>query len=620
MTRRRPSWGADDAGAIALMFAILLTCMCIVVGIVVDIGMLRVDRRIDRSASDMGAVSGAASLNTLDPNSPGNACRTAFDYVKANLPDTSGMSVVLPGCVSLNGSCVVGSSPAKTATGTIGPYTVAITYPVPDANPAMTQPDVLPAGTPPQTTVTATDGTSCQRLAVQVTRKRGFGFAVVVGLKGSSTTVHSVARSEIAGFGNVLAPLVALDPTSCNDIVASGQGGITVLANQDDPANTYPGAIAADSDAMGGSSPNDCTVGNSYVYFAGGSGNSPNGYIHALATSDGKAAAMYSYAMIGPGYGLAYQPGATAGCSPTATSMAASIDLCPQPQALSQRITRNPWDQRYNCKTSNGCSGKPPYIDNLVASLGGAAVPAGFVSYPKPTSSNKFCGGGNQPDFTPDPGDTLIYINCASWKITANYAFPAGVTIVTKGEIQINGSGCLVIGTTAAGPLCSSPPTATGSSVNATADSTVFIRGKGDLTRDSGASFYAFRTFVYQTGTAADTSGRLNVKASGSGNLYWTAPTGAVSWGDFSALAYWSETGANDNSPMFIGGQAGLYLAGIMFMPNAKFEFHGDGGEAQIRAQFVANRLLSSGQGNLDLTPDKTRMLPVPIIGVHLIR
>jgi Flp pilus assembly protein TadG len=616
----------DDTGAYAVLYAVLVTLLCMIVAIVVDLGMLRTDRRSEKSASDNAAVAGAFYINLLDPNSPADACFNAFDYVRANLTD-DGNTFVRPNCAVLNGACTpdvagLAGSPERHATGTAGRYIVAITYPVSD-NSVLMHADVAP-GTGPQILDLARDGNSCQRIAVEVLGKRSFVFALVNRFKSGTTNVHSVARSEVVGTGSVVAPLVTLDPVSCTTLEVTGQGGVTVLANNDDPLNTYPGGIAVDSNGSAGSGPHDCTGGGGNRYTMDAS-DGPNGFIHAESTSDGKPPSIYSYALAGSFAGKSYEPSDVTACTSTTSPIPTSVDLCPKPVAIGQRITRSPWDLRYNCTVPNPtCSA--PYINNLVANLGGAGAPVAngpWTELPNPAwttgDKKKFCGetGGQTAQAFPTGN---YYITCSTLSMKVNYSFGPGSTLVLAGGLSVESTGgCFALGVSAAqrDPLCAGTlaPTA----VPSPADSIIYVRNKADVVRQAQASLFLFHTLVYQTGGAGDAHGIVNIN-SGNGALYWTAPLGAGVWGDFEDLAYWNEAAATDSNPFFIGGQAGLYLEGTMFMPNAVFEFHGDGGERQISAQFVAWRLLSSGQANLDMKPDKNRQLPVPIVGVHLIR
>jgi len=86
--------------------------------------------------------------------------------------------------------------------------------------------------------------------------------------------------------------------------------------------------------------------------------------------------------------------------------------------------------------------------------------------------------------------------------------------------------------------------------------------------------------------------------------------------GNFDKLALWSESSAGHS----IGGQASLSLDGVFFTPNATMTFTGQGSFDQVRAQFIANKLVMSGQGELIMQPDPSRVVLIPIVGARLIR
>ena len=113
------------------------------------------------------------------------------------------------------------------------------------------------------------------------------------------------------------------------------------------------------------------------------------------------------------------------------------------------------------------------------------------------------------------------------------------------------------------------------------------------------------RTFVFLA------NGRVSLGA-GSGPVQWVAPFG----GSFEDLALWSESSSTHS----IGGQANLTLDGVFFMPNAQFNFTGQGQQYQVNAQFISLRLDMSGQGILRMQPDPDRVVLIPLFGVRLIR
>ena len=79
-TKRSVNPFHDDAGAIALVVAILAVALIGLAAIVVDVGMVFAERRSMQTAADSAALAGVQDL----PTNPGNARTTADSFVSAN--------------------------------------------------------------------------------------------------------------------------------------------------------------------------------------------------------------------------------------------------------------------------------------------------------------------------------------------------------------------------------------------------------------------------------------------------------------------------------------------------------------------------------------------------------
>lgn len=586
----------DDAGVFAVLYALLVVMLCVVAALVVDIGGLRMDRRYEREASDAAVTAGAAYLNPGDPASAMDACRNAFEYARQNLND-AGTTFTMPDCAALMGQCTA-STLEHSVSGTAGRYTITITYPVRDGS-SLLHPDVAPGfATADQPANSSYDGTACQRLSVAVAGRRDFILASVNGFKGTTTSVHSVARTDVVGSRPVLAPLVILDPYHCNTLTTSGQGDLEVLNNVN-----YPGIIAVDSDGTKDGNPLKCDNPNAWVIDSMGT---TNGRILAFPGADGSAAAIYSYALLGSRADRAYDPSQVLGCTPAAPATG-TAKVCPKPTALGERITRKPWDDRYGAWIAGQ---RALYASTTLNAASGWTV----------VSGNKDCGTGGQTD---QIYSGKIFLNCSTFTAKANIGFAAGSTVVFAGSVNV--TGCLAFNTTAATPAAACDQTTTPTS---TSDMVVYLRagdGHGNLTKTAQGTFVAPRTTIIQTGDDSTTNeGRFDLGA-GSGRIYWTPASDAAS--PAHGLSYWSEgrsyphDGDPSNlAPHSLGGQANVTMVGVMFMPNAQVEIGGASGLNQIDAQFVAYRLDYNGQGTLLMKPDPGNMLSIPIVGVHLIR
>ena len=573
----------SEAGATLVIVAASLLMLFGIAALAVDLSALRYDIRADRLASDAAATAGASLIDPFAGSEADDACSVAWQYMLANLED-EGTTVSAPSCVTFAGSCLPGA--ARQATGFAGPYTVTITHPVPDDDALMTG----------QAINTEIDGGACQRLGVTVQRLRDYEFAKVMGFDSGTTTVSSVARiAPGVGSGEVV-PLLLLEPTSCNALFTSGQGGITVSYFED-----TPGLMVVDSDGSGGTGSNSCTTGGRYTIDAQGT---TNGWIRAVPTPEGIPSAILSFARSGKASAnpsKSYDPGdlttPAVGVDPSDPAVS-WFRLYPRPEAIARRITRAPIDWRYNCKASypeypltmtsiggvpiDPCPDPPaPHIDNLVGAYGGNISPSGIIQ--TWTDSHDCAVAG---DVTVS-GDW--YVDCPGGFIVNGFTvtFNDG-DAVFDGDIDIRSSGSLVFNP--------SPSN----------DHVIFLREGGDLLKRAQSSIFLHQTFVLLEDGLIDLVG-------GVGGLTWTAPLG----GNFEDLALWAE------APLIfqIGGQAGNTLTGTFFTPMSNpFTLTGQAGQFQTDAQFLTRRLEVGGQGEVRMHPDPNRQTLIPIREVRLIR
>lgn len=570
---------AAERGATVILVAASLLMLFGVAALAVDLSAMRSDIRADRLAADAAATAGAAHINPFAGSQADEACEVAWDYLLINLGD-EGASTTPPGCATFAGTCDPGT--ARQTTATAGPYSVVITHPVPDNHALMGS----------QAIHVDIDGAACQRLGVQVQRLRDFSFAPVISAESSSTTVSAVARIGAGVGAGEVVPLLVLEPTSCNSLYASGQGGITVEWYQDSP-----GLIVVDSDANGGTGSNACSA-NRYAIDASGT---TQGWIRALGVPapDNIPSAILSYALSGrPGTNpaRAYDP---ADVTSPATGIdpgdpaASAFRLYPEPVPVSRRITRAPIDWRYNCKSSyptylgsvtiDPCpSPTAPHIDALVGAYGSNIAPAGFQTWTATSGQNCMVNAAITVS-----GDW--YVDCPGGFIVQDVSVTFnGGNVVFEGDVDIRSSGSLRV------------------NPGGGADRIVYIRNDGDLLKRAQSSIVFDRTLVFMENGYVDLVG-------GTGGLTWTAPLA----GNFEDLALWAEADAEFQ----IGGQAGNTLTGTFFTPLSNpFSLTGQGGQFQTDAQFLTRRLEVKGQGEVRMRPDPTRQTLIPIREVRLIR
>lgn len=567
-----------DRGAAIVLLAFTLLLLMGVASIAVDLAAVRYDLRAAQLASDAAATAGAVHINPVSGSDAEVACQVAWDYLLENIED-EGTPTTLPNCSTFSGAC---PATARTTTATSGPYSFVITHPVPDT-------DELMSG---QAISDDIDGAACQRLGVSVERTRGYTFARVLGFDSATPEARSVARIAVRPGEGEVVPLLLLEPISCNALVASGQGAVTVSY-----FNDVPGIIAVDSDGSKTSNPNQC--GNNR-YTINANNNSLN-WIRAIPVPgpDPISSAILSYALSGASTAVAtsaYDPGDPLGAGdPTSDPPETWFRLYPQPTPTTRRITRAPIDWRYNCQASyadylgivevDGCIGSdPPHIDNLrdPSQYGGSGMPTGFFqrwtdSYPC-TVTGPINESGNW--LMDCPGGFVVQDGVVTLE-DGDLVFDGGVEVRSFGELHIN-------------------PTPS-------ADHIVFLRG-GDLVKGAQSTLTMEQIFVYLHSGVVDLGG-----GAGADSLIWTAPLA----GNFEDLALWAE------APLVfqIGGQSGNSLTGTFFTPLADpFTLTGQGGQFQTQAQFLTRRLEVKGQGEVRMTPDPDRSTRIPLRGVLLIR
>ena len=620
-----------DDGAYAILFALLLTVIIGVVAIVVDIGLLRHDRRFDKLATDSAVIAGATRLGQQVNASPRAACQSTWNYLVQNLAatGTSPCGVFLaPGDAGYSACPASATNASGTLTGSGGTYDVTITWPVFDTDPLMA-PDIRPAASTLTQTVVPDDGTPCERLGANVHHTRNLLFAPAIGQSSSDTANHSVARTRIGpGVGGIAAPLVILDPTACNALTAEGGGGVLIAPN-----GPIPGLIAVNSDGTGGSCNGSTTTIDSNAMSAS------NSAIWAQDGTTGEPARILSYA-VNTGQTDAYNP-AQVTCTSSNPPTGA---LCPQPSALSSQISRL-WfiDNQYNCTaTTTGCTASDPaagisQLRSFVETQFNPSTPlapSGFyiVQGSECTSPQPVYTGNVYVDCTASSGGFKISGGSVDFvKDSLGHG-----TVVFAGDVTVIAGGCLLFNSdpTAVGTACTSPtltPAAQDGPV-------VFVAGQIAVS-GTNSSFIAAQTFVMEGDCSFDgttctrTPANLGLQTGGSGNIMWSAPLGpatgcvpatsiaeAPTAACFTNLAVWNEYQTPPSAPDTVSGQAALLLQGTFFTPNAQFVLSGGSGTNIRSAQFVTGLLDVHGGAVLTMVPDAAHTNPPPILTASLIR
>jgi hypothetical protein len=616
MTRFAPRRPSGDTGAFAILYGLLLLSCLGMAAIVVDLGALRQSRRDTRLAADAAAIAGARSLDIVGGSvDPRQACADAWSYLATNL----GFTVpVATGCSAFPAApvlvCPLGPLPPATAS--VGDYTVKITWPVFDGSTLLTQPNAAPA----DSTVTsqpvdpAVDGTlPCSRIAVTVDQRQQPAFAGIFGVGTTTTETTSVARSvKTPGKEGQIAALNVLEDSDCDAVKTSGQGSIEVNlvpATPDRPIQ--PGVIAIES--TGRQNGGSCPSSNPFVIDP--AKTSSGAFIRAdgLVPGDGKGViAMYALNASPTG-----NPGQAFDASLVPPG---GILLKPKPTVIDEIFGDAPVRDLYNCH-SPCTSATRDYLADLVAAYGTATGTPGSYAGSANASAFQTLPGAGAPAFscTDSPGSKVRvpagnwFINCATLTVKGVLAF-AGGNVVTKGGIDVQG-GCLAVNVPVLTAVCPSLGGAPLDLLTPPAQEAIlFLRG-GDFTKNAQGQVYLGRTFAYMSGGKLDFGG-------GSGTLYWTNPapdstcTGECAKARFGKVALWNES-TQDQS---LGGQSGLVLRGVIFLPKATFVYTGQTAINQTNAQFWTNKIEVKGQSGLRMAPDPNNSVPRPELGTVLIR
>ena len=621
---------ASDSGAFAILYGLVVVSIVMTAAVVVDLSSLREDRRAARLATDAAATAGAVKLNALAGSANAQAaCQEAWRFLRANLPDSGSASANCP-TGSFPTTFTVCPTDVRTASGVAGPWNITITWPVPDDNSLMTEPNVTGLGAYRQPIDPEVDGMDrCGRLGVTVERTRDFVFAGAGGFVDATTANSSVARAELRGQVNLEMPLVVLDQSGCQSLYATGAGTLIEVSNN----GITPGRIAMDSSGtLAGNPYPGCDNSNQYVAMRNGLGAT----IRALNGTSGAPGMLFTVAEP-----IAKAATAADLCA-LGTDPSTVTGICPRPTTLF-RITRKYWDWKYHCTstTTEPLSAACPYstsdyIQQLRSTYNPSVVNAGAVGTNPAWQviSGAACTVNAPVTYT----SALTYVNCPNFQVRATTVFERGV-VVFAGNVDVSGgasaNGCLRFNYTR--PATGDAPCAinpANSSVNtAVTDMTVYLQN-GNVTR-SNLDFVAPQTFIYQEASAAapyssNPNRFMDFGVASSGAILITAPT----TGNFEDLAIWTENcggrrdansvcpgTAQPNQINKFGASTNLILEGIFFFPNGRVTLAGQPSYfGAARSQFVSWSLEVAGGAQLRLIPDPNRTLTIPVGGVRLIR
>jgi hypothetical protein len=575
----------SERGAVLVLTALLLASLLGVSAIVIDLGALRGNVRVNQSVADFAALAAGQGLGT---NNSIAACQAAVNSVNSNAKLSSAINAS-SFCSTMGSTvCSGGSSAATTPSTTVGPYTISIHYPVPDAE---IRDNNIVGG------ARLNDATQCQRMRVLISSTQQSIFAAVLGVSTLSAIRSATARPWPVGAQKTPA-LWLLDPTGCTSLAVSGGSQVTV------GTDTVPGVLTVDSDGSTCSS-------NQHTISSSGAGT----LLTAVPTSGSDSGVIQLYAL----------PPTATNCVGTACdpSDVSNGRISPQPISVSARATRSRVDDIYNCHSTyptyhgitlaSNCdpSTTPPYIDNLKAAIGVSGAPA--VPAPGTYQQWSTLYSCQAPSGTTSVSGNW-WIDCPSGLSIgngSNVEFQNGNVVFDKGFSMTGGTLKFnTTNTTTSLPAgCVPPAVLTPCIGNASAGASFVYLRDGDL-NITGGTLTANHTMVYSA------SGYVKVNAS---PPTWLAPTE----GPFSYLGLWSDMSSTSNNTgkFSMAGGGGVQLSGVFFTPEAApFRLSGGGTWGQQNAQFISNQLQVNGGGTLTMAPDPTNSVKAPTLAGTLIR
>ena len=252
-TIERRTAGRGEDGAVALLVAVGLSMLLVAAALVLDFGVVRLDRQMNKSSSDAAVAAGLQGLDQGDgaAHSYAGVCQ-ALTYLRlsqselAGLPDASnapgGNVTCPPTAAQLAEPCEPGVTNATYAA-TVGRLSVTIVspYTVDEGDFPEEELDSLSEDTGKAGEL------GCDQLAVIVSETQSPGLGSLATTADLASRVRSVGRITVGSEGEGAVALLMLEPKECLVIDIDGNGAsVTVEANGD-----TPGLIHANTTARG---------------------------------------------------------------------------------------------------------------------------------------------------------------------------------------------------------------------------------------------------------------------------------------------------------------------------------------------------------------------------------
>lgn len=598
-----------DRGYIVVLVALVISTLLIIAAVVIDFSFLRDDRRADQKVADAAATAGAVTLAATTDGAA--ACASALDSAIRNLPGVT--SFAGADCSAIPAFCDPSATATKTTTGTSGPYVLTVVHPVDDFHPFMTTGSAIGG---PARSITPGDGNRCKRVGVGISLDRAASFGGIVDASARTTSVHTVALASTSDGGPLPINLLILERTACDAIRVEGSGTL-VVAPIVIAGKEHAGVLAVESDGTGSLCSNTSPrIGTLNVQSAVLRADGPPGCAREITAGTGHGCGDIT--LYAPGVPGPLTPGSckSEGYFPACTSNNAG-SIIPDPARMGKRHTRGSVDHIFNCKRSyatetwfprqsvNPCFGafdNPDldYVDEVRSFVGATGTtPPGFTRYTGPCDVTA-------PVVLPEGN---VHVPCPLLAVKETMRFGGG-NVVFDGDVVVEAAkGNLIIHACGAQGSDNCNPAQPLSwtagydyderQYSSDAAWTLFRNG-GTIRKAGGASVTIHDSVVF-LGRDAELNTRALDLEGGAGSLLWWA----TRQGPFDNLALWSDATINHH----FAGQANLDLEGVFFAPMGRITYAGTGALEQLAAQFISERLLVTGKGELKIAPNIERAI-----------
>lgn len=471
--RRRSRRAREERGAVAILVALSLTALLVASALILDFGLVRVDRQVNKSAADSAAMAGVHSLGSGNKAFPYRGVCSAIEYLQRNNPRFDGLTAAAGawtngndvtttanGCTDTtvrDAPCIPGdtSSWAKFVhTGTWQGEPIKVTIQSGYRLDAGTGADWSEEDLAAVQADNLDDAQGCYQLAVVITQNRDPGLGSLATSSDLVTSIRSVGRVELTSGGDAPAMLL-LRRTGCPILETGSNAGtsyIHVYGAVSSDNRSQAGTIHADSD---GSS---CTGGSNQNIFLGRGTNGIVAYaapqvLNPSAADPAKPGVLSTYAgSLGITGGKIRDSLANAHAASGLNETSPGTSAEPSGRLL---VTRGLVDERYLGlgPTPFGVKQAVTTAQSVFGTINSvsAATAAGWKVIPNcdPTAAQITAAGITT--------SSLVYVDC-----TANSGY--------KGTEPINGATVLFAGSV-------KPPSTAGTSVSLPHATKVYIVG-----------------------------------------------------------------------------------------------------------------------------------------------